>query len=255
MKLLRRNPREPGGTMTIVEHLQELRYRLVWCIASIGVASIAGWALFDRILTRLRGPYCEALSALPPGSQPPTGCRLVFSGPVEPFIIKLKVVLFVGLALALPIVLFQFWRFVTPGLTRRERRLAIPFVGSSVALFVLGGWFAYLTLPRGLEFLLGFAGPGTVPLLTAGRYVGFVLLLTIAFGLAFEFPLVLIFLALVGVTSSKALRRWRPYAVLTIAIAAAVITPSQDPYTMLAMMLPMVLFYEIAILVIRLMKR
>jgi sec-independent protein translocase protein TatC len=241
--------------MTIVQHLEELRYRLVVSVAAVAVGSIAGWVVFDRALTALRGPYCDALAALPPSSRPPTGCKLVFNGPVEPFVVKLKLVLFIGLALALPIVLYEFWRFVTPGLTKRERRLGIPFVVSSVALFALGGWFAYLTLPRGLQFLLGFAGPGTVPLLTAGRYISFVIFMTLAFGLAFEFPIVLIFLSLVGVTSSAALRRWRRYAVLVIAIVAAIITPSQDPYTMLAMMIPMAVFYELAILVARLLKR
>ena len=114
---------------------------------------------------------------------------------------------------------------------------------------------AFLTLPKGLQFLLGFAGGDFVALLSASRYIGFAMLLTLAFGLSFEFPLVLIFLAKVGIVSSRQLRSFRRYAILVIAVFAAVITPSQDPYTMLAMMLPMVIFYEAAILVIRLMKR
>lgn len=241
--------------MTVVEHLEELRYRVFISIVSIGIGAIGGWFLFNPALDLLRGPFCRALQVIPAASRPPTGCQLVFTGPVEPFLIKLKVVVFLGLFIALPVVLFQFWRFITPGLTKRERRLSVPFVISSVFLFALGAFFAYLTLPKGLQFLLGFAGPGFVPLLTASRYIGFFILLILAFGLSFEFPIVLIFLAVVGIVSSRQLRSWRRYVILVIAIFSAIITPSQDPYTMLAMMIPMYLFYEIAILVTRLLKR
>ena len=132
---------------------------------------------------------------------------------------------------------------------------AIPFVLSSVFLFALGALIAYLTLPKGLGFLLGFAGSGFTPLITGDRFLGFVMLLAVAFGVSFEFPIVLIFLCGVGVISSDKLRQWRRGAILFIAVFAAVITPSADPYTMLAMMLPMVLFYEAAIIVARLMNK
>src|SRR5204863_3940498 len=147
------------------------------------------------------------------------------------------------------------WRFVTPGLTRKERRLAFPFVAASLVLFALGGWFAFLTLTKGLHFLLGFAGDSIVPLLTVDRYINFVIFMVLAFGLSFEFPLVLIMLCWVRVLSSQRLRHWWRWAILFIAIYSAVITPSQDPYTQLAMMVPMYLFYEGSILVARLMKR
>jgi sec-independent protein translocase protein TatC len=185
----------------------------------------------------------------------PTGCKLVFTGVVEPFLIRFKVAVAAGLAIALPVLLYQLWRFVTPGLTKQERRLAFPFVGSSLVLFALGGWFADLTLSKGLRFLLGFAGNSIVPLLTVDRYVNFVIFMVLAFGLSFEFPLVLIMLCWVRVLSSQRLRSWRRWAILGITIYAAVITPSQDPYTQLAMMVPMYLFYELSILVARAMKR
>lgn len=240
--------------MTVVEHLEELRSRLTYSLMAVGVCAILGWLVFPWVLELLRGPFCAALRVLPPSARPPTGCQLVFSGPVEPMIIKLKVVGFLGLFLALPVVLWQFWRFVNPGLTQRERRLGIPFVIFSVLLFALGGIMAYLTLPKGLAFLIGFAGAGFVPLLSASRYISFFLLMVAAFGVSFEFPIVLIFLSLVGVLSSeKLIRGWR-MAVLFIAVFAAILTPSQDPYTMLGMMLPMVLFYWIAVLVVRLLK-
>ena len=170
-------------------------------------------------------------------------------------LVKLKVVVFLGLAIALPIVLYELWKFVVPGLTRRERRMAVPFVMTASLLFILGILVAYLTLGKALSFLLGFAGPTITSFLTANQFLGFVMLMALAFGLSFEFPIVLVFLMLVGVLSSRKLRQWRRSAILVIAIAAAVITPSSDPYSMLAMMIPMLIFYEAAILVGRLMKR
>jgi sec-independent protein translocase protein TatC len=242
--------------MTMVEHLDELRRRVFISIIAIVVGAIAGWFVYGPVFNFLIHSYTEACRHLPAARRPPQGCQaVVVSGVVEPFIIRLKVSTYSGLGLALPVVTFQLWRFITPGLTQKERRLAVPFVLSSVALFVLGGFFAFFTLPRGLTFLLGFGGPHIVPLLSATRYISFVILLTVAFGVSFEFPLVLIFLAWVGVVSSRQLRQWRRFAILFIVIFAAVITPSQDPFTLLAMSLPMVVFYEATIWITRLMKR
>lgn len=241
--------------MTIIEHLEEFRSRLVFSALAVAVGSVGGWFLFFPVTRLLRGPYCDALRSLPEANRPPSGCNLLFSGAVDAFSIRLKVVVFLGFALALPVVLFQLWRFIVPGLTSRERHLAIPFVLSSVVLFALGGLFAYLVLPRGLSFLLGFAGEGFVPLLTADKYLGFVMLVTLAFGLSFEFPIVLIFLGWAGVVSAAQLRKWRRYTILFLAIFAAVITPTGDPVTMSAMMIPMYLFYEAAILIVRFLKK
>ncbi|HEX9123478.1 MAG TPA: twin-arginine translocase subunit TatC [Actinomycetota bacterium] len=238
--------------MTLVEHLEELRTRLFIALGAVGVASIGGWFLYNPVLRLLRDPFCASLENLPKASRPPTGCNFVFVGAVDAVVIKLKVIVFLGLFMALPVVLYQLWAFIVPGLKKRERRMAIPFVASSVLLFALGAALAYFTLPRALGFLLGFAGPGFTPLLTADKFLGFVMLVALAFGLSFEFPIVLVFLSIVGVISSRQMRSWRRGAVVFIAVFAAVITPSQDPYTMLAMMLPMVVFYEGAIIVTRL---
>jgi sec-independent protein translocase protein TatC len=258
MRLIPRTKRrrDPSGSMTVIEHLEELRKRVVICLIAVAVAAIAGWALYPFVVKLLIHSYEQACRALPAHNKPPVPCNtLVVTGVIEPFIVRFKVSVFTGLAIALPVVLFQLWRFVTPGLTSTERRLAIPFVLSSVVLFSLGALFAYLTLPKGLHFLLGFAGQSLVVLPSATRYFSFVMLLVLAFGISFEFPLLLIFLAWVRVVPSTRLRKWRRYAILVITIFAAVITPSQDPYTQLAMMIPMILFYEVAILVARLMKR
>ena len=176
-------------------------------------------------------------------------------GAVDPVLIKLKVVAFVGLFIALPVVLWELWRFVVPGLRARERRYAIPFVFFSVLLFALGAFLAYVTLPKALGFLLGFAGSQFTPLLTGDRFLSFVMLVALAFGLSFEFPIVLIFLTAAGVVSTQQLRSWRRWVILGIAVFAAFITPSADPYTMLAMMIPMCLFYEAAIIVGRFLRR
>jgi len=251
----RRERPNPAAGMTLVEHLEELRTRLFMSLGAIGIGSIVGWFLYDPVLRLLRTPFCDTLSHIPKENRPPTGCDFVFTGVLDPMVIKLKVVVFLGLFVALPVVLYELWAFIVPGLTKRERRMAVPFVVSSVILFALGALLAYYTLPKGLGFLLGFAGSGFVPLLTGDRFLGFVMLLALAFGLSFEFPIILIFLSVVGVVSSRKLRDWRRGAILFIAVFAAVITPSSDPYTMTAMMVPMMLFYEAAIIVARLMGK
>src|SRR6266540_1519909 len=224
---LRRKDRDPARAMTMVEHLDELRRRVFISIIAIVLAAIAGWFLFQPVLRFILHPYTQACQALPKIQRPPTRCdQLVNAGVIGPFLIHLKIALYVGLGIALPIV-----------------------------LFALGGFFAFYTLPRGLRFLLGFGGQNIVVLPEASKYISFVLLLTLAFGLSFEFPLVLIFLAWVGIVSSQRLRHWRRFAILFIVIFAAVITPSQDPFTLLAMSIPMIVFYEATIWITRLMKR
>jgi sec-independent protein translocase protein TatC len=253
----RRRRRAAERGMTVVEHLSELRTRLVVSLVAVALGAVVGWVIYRPVFELLTDPFVKACRDLPAAIQPPQGCEhaLIAVSVTEPFLVRFKVSTFTGLGLALPIVLYELWRFITPGLTRRERRLAIPFVLSSLLLFALGATFAFLVLPRALTFLLGFSGDTIVPLLTVDRYLGFILFLILAFGLTFEFPLVLLFLALARVITTTQLRRWRRYAYLGVTIAAAVITPSQDPYTMLAMAVPMALFYEAAILVARLFKR
>jgi sec-independent protein translocase protein TatC len=256
---LRRSRREqdPEGNMSMIEHLDELRTRLISSIAAIGVGMLGGWFLFRSVFNIMQHPFCDFMTSHPNlAPNPKDPCRLVYLSVTEPFIIKIKVVAFLGIALALPVLLYQFWRFITPGLTTRERKYAIPFVVSSLALFTLGGFFAMLTLPKGLSFLLGFAGTKNVlAVLSIGKYLGFVMLVILAFGAAFEFPLILISLMLVGVLSTRQLRSWRRYALVAIAVIAAVITPSQDWFTMSALMIPLIIFYELSIIVGRILKK
>jgi len=235
--------------MSLVEHLEELRTRIVIAMVAITIGSLVGWFLYRPVVNLLLEPYCDYWRTVPPASRPTRECSLFFNGAVDPVLIKLKVVVFLGLFIALPVVLWELWQFVVPGLTKRERRLGIPFVASSVVLFALGALLAYITLPKALGFLLGFAGSEFVPLLTGDKFISFVMLVSLAFGLSFEFPIVLVFLCLVGLVTTRQLRDWRRWAILGISIFAAIITPSADPYTMLAMMIPMMVFYEAAIIV------
>jgi sec-independent protein translocase protein TatC len=255
----RKTPEQRTGQMSVVEHLEELRHRIVVCLIAVGIGGIAAWFLYDPFMELIKGPYCDYLVSNPdlrPTAVSAGGdCPLYFFGTIDAFLLKMKVVLFLGLALAMPVILWQLWSFVVPGLTQRERRWAIPFIVSSTLLFALGVAFAMWTLPKALDFLLGFAGSVAVPLLTADRYVGFVTLVALAFGLSFLFPVFLVALEGAGVLSTKTLRSWRRWAILAITVFAAVITPSSDPFSMLAMMIPMYLFYEAAIIIGRMMKR
>src|SRR3990170_951013 len=156
---LRRRRRDRGGTMTLVEHLEELRYRLMVALGAIAVGSLVGWFLFDGVVDLLLNPYCDYWETVPARVRPTSECTLFYSGALEPALIKFKLVGFLGLFIALPVVLYQLWRFIVPGLTDRERKLAIPFVVSSVLLFALGAAFAYWTLPKALGLLLGVGGP------------------------------------------------------------------------------------------------
>ena len=257
MKLLpsrRKSPDERTGNMTVVEHLEELRHRIVICLWAIGVAAIVAWFLYEPFKEFLRTPYCDFTDANPQLS-PVAGCNLIFTSPIDAMLVKMKTVFFIALGLALPVLLYQLWAFIVPGLTSREKKWSIPFVASSFLLFLLGAFFAFWTLPKAFNFMLGFAGEGVVPLLSFDKYLSFVFLVTLAFGVSFLLPVLLVFLELVGVVSPEWLGKYRRYAIFLIFLFAAIITPSSDPYTMLAMGIPMYLFYEAAIIVGRLAKR
>ena len=256
MKLIpsRKTDAERTGEMTVVEHLQELRRRLFICVWAVGIAGIAAWFLYGPFKDALQKPYCAFVAQNPQNSST-NGCDLVVTGPVDPMLVKLKIVLFIAIGLALPILLYQLWAFIVPGLTSREKKWSVPFVLSSFFLFLMGALFAYYTLPRALAFLLGFAGPGVVSLLTFDRYVSFVMLVALAFGVSFLLPVLLVFLELVGVVSPQWLSKNRRYSLFFIFLFAAIITPSSDPYTMTAMAVPMYLLYEAAIIIGRLAKR
>jgi sec-independent protein translocase protein TatC len=252
----RKTPEEREGAMTLIDHLKELRHRLLICLWALLAGSIVGFFLYEPAMRLIQSPYCDFLRENPekaPFEQ--QGCSLIFLGAVDGFLITVKVIVFLALLVALPVLLYQLWAFIVPGLTARERKWAIPFVALSVALFILGGLAAFLTLPKALDFLLSAGGDFVNPLLTVDKYIGFVIFTILAFGLGFEFPILLISLSAAGVLSNETMRKYRRQVVLGLAIFAAVITPSPDPISMLALLIPLYLFYEGAIIVSRLLKR
>ena len=235
--------------MSLVEHLTELRYRLIVALAAVAVGGVIAFVFYNSILDVLTEPYCDIREAR--GAD----CKLLVTDPLEGFSTRLKVAGYGGLFLAAPVVFWQLWRFVAPGLYATEKRYAIPFLVASVLLFALGGGLAYVTLPRALQFLTTVGGEELETFFRPSSYLTLIVFMIVAFGFAFEFPVLLVFLQLVGVVDSRTLRRWRRPAIVVIVIIAAVITPSQDPYSLLAMSVPMYLFYEAAILIGRLLKR
>lgn len=247
----RRRRKNKAAAMTVIEHLDELRSRLIKSLVAFLTISVVAFIFFKPISNLLLEPLCD----LDPGKLGPQGCRLIAVGPLEPFLVRLKVTAMVAFVGSAPIWLYQVWAFVTPGLTLREKRYAGPFIATSLFLFSLGTLFAYLTLPAALNLLIGLGGGNVVPFFRANDYLNFVGLVLLAFGLSFLLPLVLFFLGLAGVVSRDALRRHRRHAIVAIALIAAIITPSQDPYTMLAMAVPLYLFYEVVILLLRIVER
>lgn len=239
------------GEMTLFEHLAELRNRLFRALLALALGSIVGYLVFPWVLEILVAPYCDALAVL----RPEADCNLIALRPLEPFSVRMKTAVVIGLFVGGPVIFYQVWRFITPGLTRRERRYSLPFVVLSQLMFGLGVAFAYLVIPQGLRILLGIAGPDIETLLSANEYLSFFLTTSIAFGLVFELPLILVFLSVVGLVQSHMLRQWRPYAIVLIVILAAIITPTTDAVTLLLMAGPMLLFYELSILAARLIER
>ncbi|HYX44561.1 MAG TPA: twin-arginine translocase subunit TatC [Acidimicrobiales bacterium] len=231
--------------MSLVEHLAELRRRLIISAVALVAGGIVAFLLYNRILDFLLGPYKSV-----------TGKdTLVITDPLEGFATRLKIAAWGGLFLASPVVLWQLWRFITPGLHRREKRFAIPFIVASILLFLCGAVVALLTFEPALRFLVAVGGDNLETFFTPTKYLSLVTLMIVAFGVAFEFPILLVFLELAGVVPSSRLRKWRRPAVVVVVTVAAVITPSQDPYSLFAMAVPMYLFYEGAIVVGRALKK
>jgi sec-independent protein translocase protein TatC len=231
--------------MTLVEHLAELRTRIIICVVAVAVGMVIAFAAYDWILDFLIRPYREIASE----ENSLTGGDLLLTDPLEGFAVRIKTSAYTGIGIAMPVILWQLWRFVNPGLYAHERRYAVPFVLSALVLFVTGAGLAYYTLPRALEFLVDIAGGDFVTAFTSGRYFSLITYMMLAFGVGFEFPIVLIFLQMAGIVEPDTLRRGRRFAIVGICILVAVITPSGDPISMLMLSVPMVIFYEIAILV------
>jgi sec-independent protein translocase protein TatC len=263
--VLRRRPeratvRTPDDVMTLTEHLAELRVRLIRCALSVTVFAILIVTFYDPVLQFLTGPYralCERkgsgyCGAIPNAQGEP---QLFTLDPIEGFATRLRIATYGGIVLSLPVIMWQIWRFVVPALHAKEKRYAIPFILSAVLLFVLGGVIAYVTLDPALQFLISWSGQDVEQVFQVSKYVRLVALMVAAFGVGLEFPVLLVFLQLVGViTPQQLLGFWR-FAVVGIALIAAVITPSGDPISMAALAVPMLILYFVAILIGKIAQR
>ncbi len=228
------------------DHVAELRTRLIWSLVAVGLGMIVGLIAYDRLLSEVfLPPYCNVLVS----QEIDRPCSLVITSPLEGFRTRIQVSAYLGVVLAMPVLLWQLWRFITPALDRREKRWAVPFILAGSVLFVAGAALAYFTFERALDFLIAVSGDAVDPLLGPGSYLGLVTFMMLVFGIGFEFPIVLIFAQLVGIVSSRQLSRARRYAIVGIVAGAAIITPSGDPITLAALSVPLYVFYELSILV------
>ncbi len=233
--------------MTLIEHLGELRTRLVRSVVAVAIGGVIGWFAYPVILDVLLAPYCAMDASTRAISGVGDSCLLYARDPIEPLQIRMQIAAYTGLALAMPVVLWQVWRFITPGLYDHEKRYAVPFVASAVTLFVMGASLAYWTMPKALSFFESIGGDDLVGLYSPAPYLRLITFMMLAFGLGFEFPILLIFLQMAGIVSPSTLARYRRHAVVGIVVMVAVITPSGDPISLLALSVPMVLFYEMAL--------
>lgn len=219
--------------MTVVEHLSELRRRIFIGMLAIAIGAAVGFYFAEDAIRFLATPISQTL---------------FFTAPSSAFFLRVKLALMMGIALASPILLYQLWAFIAPGLMPRERRLALPWVPLGLLFLAIGIAVAWFILPFAIGFMLGFAIPGVIdPLITADAYFGFVTNLFLAFGLVMEFPIVLVLLSKVGIVSADRLRRNRRYVFLAIFVFAVVVTPGGDPYSPTVMGAVMYLLYELTI--------
>jgi sec-independent protein translocase protein TatC len=236
--------------MTLVAHLTELRNRIAKALLALALGTVAGFLWYDHgLLTFLTEPYCALPSSFRYGET--EDCSLVVLDVFGGVLLRLKIGMIAGAVLSAPFWLYQLWAFVTPGLKRNERRYTVAFVAASTLLFASGAFLAWLTLRKGLELLLSLAGDEVAFQLTAPDYLGFVISLLVAFGLSLELPLIAVALNLVGILSYDVLRKSRRWIFFLTIVFAAFITPTQDPFTMLAMAVPMIVLFEAAIQIAR----
>jgi sec-independent protein translocase protein TatC len=240
-----------GSQMSLGDHLRELRTRLLIAVGTILAMMIPAWFLYPWMTRVLNAPYCDALTNAEPGAN----CKFLETNLLDPFALRLKVAGYGALFLAMPVILWQLWRFIAPGLYKRERRYALAFTVSSLVLFTLGAVLAYITLSKAVDFLVNIGGPTVEIRSGIGNFVKLSLFMMLAFGVGFLFPVLLVALEMVGVITPQKLSSWRRQAILLIVVIAAGITPSGDPFSMFALAIPMYLFYEMSIVLGRLLAR
>lgn len=241
-----RSSKSNSTTMSLGEHLGELRMRLIRSIIAVALGASAILAFYDPVLQFLTRPYRQLCK-----DRPDFNCdgSLFALGPLDGLAARMRIAGYGGLIVALPVILWQLWRFIVPALNKKEKQYTIPFIVSSVVLFATGGALAYWTLSKALEFLISWSGTEVNQAFQITKYVSLVILMILAFGVGFLTPLLIVFLQLVGVVTPKTLiKQWR-IAIVAIFFVAAVITPSGDPITLMALGVPLTFLYFVAILI------
>lgn len=245
----RKPPRTPDGSMSLMDHLRELRNRIFKCALAIFIAGLGVFFLYDRLYRFLTHPYCEAIKHTSQKS-----CQLLYTDPISPFAMQMRVSAYVGILVALPVIFWQLWRFVAPGLYQKEKRYAVIFVASSVVLFLLGAALAWYSLPKIFEWLVDQAD-GALVQTKVDEYMSLLSLMVFAFGLSFEFPLLMLALQLTGVVSPSTLSAYWRHATVAIVAVVAIVTPGGDPISLFALSIPLVVFYLASIVIARAMLR
>jgi sec-independent protein translocase protein TatC len=243
----------PDGRMPLMEHIRELRNRVIKIALAVTAGSIAGWFVYNPVFGFIRRPYCKAQPASPVASALAKSagtvgahCQLYYTGVFDPLVLKLQISIAVGVIISSPVWLYQVWAFLAPGLYKRERRWAYYFVGAALPLFAIGATIAYFAMTRGLEFLIHVAPPDTTALITINTYLSYAGAMLTIFGIAFELPLVFVLLNLAGVLTHARFRKWRRGIIFLVFAFAAIFTPSPDPLSMLALAVPCVVLVEAA---------
>lgn len=232
---------EESDRMPFMSHLEELRRRLVHSAIAVGVCFLVTYFFKEELYAGLAAPLKAVM---------PPEARLIYTAPAEAFFTYLKIAILAAIVLACPVIFYNFWKFISPGLYKHERKAVWPFVAISSVLFIVGTVFCYaMVFPYAFEFFMSFATDDIVPMLSLKQYLSFSATLLFAFGVIFEMPMVLVFLGRLGVVSSRALRRQRKFAILIMFVAGAMLTPP-DVITQIMMAMPLILLYEISIFLV-----